>query len=224
MKKIALICSALIFAGCAQTSPEPQSSSAPQSSADAQSSAPAVTTGAATTGPTIAAPPTFHKGYKLTFRSRTSDYDVTYEGEQNGLLVFHHDTKEKLPYDYLYTPDLKLAGFNDAQQQTQFDPPVGYVQFPLSVGEHWKVSYKSTSNSTHSMAESEVEVVSYGPVKVPYGTVNAFKILVHNTDREVKRANPVEIYWYSPEIGYFIKHDTNKPIYEDPFELTAVSK
>jgi len=47
-------------------------------------------------------------------------------------------------------------------------------------------------------------VVSYGPVQVPYGTVNAFKILVHNTDREVKRANPVETYWYSPDIGYFV--------------------
>lgn len=74
------------------------------------------------------------------------------------------------------------------------------------------------------MADCEVEVVSYGPIKVPYGTVNAFEIRVHNTDREVKRANPVETYWYSPEIGYYVKHDTNKPIFEDPFELTAVSK
>ena len=222
MKKIGLVCFALIFAGCAGTSHEPQSSSAQQSVADAKSSAPAPSASGTTTGPIIEAPPTFHKGYKLTFRSRTSDYDVTYQGEQNGLLVFHHDTREKLPYDYLYTPDLKLAGVNDAQQQTQFDPPVGYVDFPLSVGKKWKVTYKSTSNSTHSMAESDVEVVSYGPVQVPYGTVNAFKILVHNTDREVKRANPVETYWYSPEIGYYVKHDTNKPIYEDPFELTAV--
>ena len=222
MKKIVLVCFALIFAGCAEASHQPSNS--PQSSADVKSSAPAPGASGATAGPTIEAPPTFHKGYKLTFRSRTSDYDVTYQGEQNGLLVFHHDTRERLPYDYLYTPDLKLAGVNDAQLQTQFDPPVGYVDFPLSVGRKWKVTYKSTSNSGHSMGESEVEVVSYGPVQVPYGTVNAFKILVHNTDREVKRANPVETYWYSPEIGYFIKHDTNKPIYEDPFELTAVLK
>jgi hypothetical protein len=224
MKKIVLVCFALIFAGCAETSHEPQSSSAQQSVADAKSGAPAPSASGATTGPTIEAPPTFHKGYKLTFRSRTSDYDVTYQGEQNGLLVFHHDTREKLPYDYLYTPDLKLAGVNDAQLQTQFDPPVGYVEFPLSVGKKWKVAYKSTSNSTHSMADCEVEIVSYGPIKVPYGTVNAFEIRVHNTDREVKRANPVETYWYSPEIGYYVKHDTNKPIFEDPFELTAVSK
>lgn len=224
MKKLALVCFALIFAGCAESSHEPQPPSSQQSSTDAKSSAPAANTGAATTGPTIGAPPTFHKGYKLTFRSRTSNYDVTYEGEQNGLLVFHHDTKEKLPYDYLYTPDLKLAGVNDAQQQTQFDPPIGYVDFPLSVGKKWKVTYKSTSNATHSMAESEIEVVSYGPVKVPYGTINAFEIRVHNTDRQVKRANPVETYWYSPEIGYYVKHDTNKPVYEDPFELTAVGK
>ncbi len=221
MKKIVLVCFALIFAGCAETSHEPQPSSAQPESTEIKASANQVTAGAPI-GPTIDAPPTFHKGYKLTFRSRTSDYNVTYEGEQNGLLVFHHDTREKLPYDYLYTHDLKLAGFNDAQQQTQFDPPVGYVDFPLSVGKKWRVTYKSTSNSTHSMAESDVEVVSYGPIQVPYGTVNAFKILVHNTDREVKRANPVETYWYSPEIGYYVKHDTNKPIYEDPFELTAV--
>src|SRR5258708_37320853 len=152
MKKIALICFALIFAGCAQTSQEPQPSSSQQGSAEAKSSAPASSASAPTTGPTIDAPPTFHKGYKLTFRSRTSDYDVTYQGEQNGLLVFHHDTREKLPYDYLYTPDLKLAGFNDAQQQTQFDPPVGYVQFPLSAGEHCKGTYHSTSNSLNTMA------------------------------------------------------------------------
>src|SRR6266566_4157720 len=131
MKKIVLISLALIFAGCADTSREPQPANSQQSSADAKSSAPAPSASGATTGPTIEAPPTFHKGYKLTFRSRTSDYDVTYQGEQNGLLVFHHDTREKLPYDYLYTPDLKLAGFNAAQQQTQFDPPVGYVDFPL---------------------------------------------------------------------------------------------
>jgi hypothetical protein len=224
MKKLVLICVALIFAGCASSShePEPSSSSAP-SSTDAKSS-PAEPNASAAAGPTIQSPPTFKKGYKLTFRSRTSDFDMTYRGEENGLLIFHYDTRERLPYDYLYTPDLKLAGYNDAQQQTQFDPPVGYVDFPLSVGKKWKVTYKSTSNATHSMAESKVEVVSYGPVQVPYGTINAFRILVHNTDREVKRANPVEIYWYSPDIGYFVKHDTNKPIFEDPFELTAVSK
>lgn len=221
MKKIFLTCFALILAGCAGTSPEPQPSNAQPSPADAKSSAPAP---GAAAGPTIESPPTFHKGYKLTFRSRTSDFDVTYQGEQNGMLVFHFDTRERLPYDYLYTPDLKLAGINDSQQQSQFEPPVGYVDFPLFVGKKWDVTYKATSNSTHSMAESAVEVVAYEPVKVPYGTVNAFRIRVHNTDREVKRANPVETYWYSPDIGYFVKHDTNKPIFEDPFELTAVSK
>lgn len=223
MKRIFLICFVLIFAGCAETSPQPQLSSSQPESTEVKAGANQVSAGAATGG-TIDSPPTFHKGYKLSFRSRTSDYDVTYQGERDGMLVFHFDTKERLPYDYYYTPDLKLAQIIDPQNQTQLDPPVGYVQFPLSVGKKWEVTYKSSTNSTHSMAEAAVEVEAYEPVKVPYGTVDAFRIKVHSTDREVKRANPVEVYWYSPAIGYFVKHDTNKPFFEDPYELTAVSK
>ena len=26
------------------------------------------------------------------------------------------------------------------------------------------------------------------------------------------------------EIGYFVKHQTNRPVYEDPYELVAVTK
>jgi hypothetical protein len=74
------------------------------------------------------------------------------------------------------------------------------------------------------MAESAAEVVSYGPVKVPYGSIDAFEIRVRGTDREIGRANPYETYWYSPEIGYFVKHQTNRPVYEDPYELVAVTK
>src|SRR5258707_9571818 len=94
MKKIALVCLALIFAGCAGTSHEPQPSSAQESSTDAKSTAPALNASGATTGPTIEAPPTFHKGYKLTFRSRTSDYEITYQGEQKRLLEVPHDTSK----------------------------------------------------------------------------------------------------------------------------------
>lgn len=223
MKKIILAWFALMLVGCAGTSPEPQPSSSRPESTGIKASSNQVTPGAPIGG-TIDSPPTFHKGYKLSFRSRTSDYDVTYQAEQDGMLVFHFDTKERPPYDYYYTPDLKLAKIVDAQQQTEFDPPVGYVEFPLSVGKKWKVTYKSSSNSTHSMGEAAVEVEAYEPVKVPYGTIDAFRIKVHSSDREVKRMNPVEIYWYSPAIGYFVKHDTNKPFFEDPYELTAVSK
>ncbi|MDO8588413.1 MAG: hypothetical protein Q7T82_15405 [Armatimonadota bacterium] len=175
-------------------------------------------------GPTIEKPPTFKKGYKLTFRSRISDFDCTYEGVQDGLLVFHYDTRGKLPYDYLYTPDMKIAMFQTAQVQMRFEPPVGYLDFPLFVGKKWTTAYKGTSNSTHSMAESAVDVVAYEAVKVPYGTINAFRIRVRGSDREIGRANPYETYWYSPEVGYFIKHETNRPVYEDPYELVAFTK
>lgn len=169
-------------------------------------------------------PPTYQKGYKLTFRSRTSTYVVTYEGEEDGMRVFHFDTREKIPYDYLYTPDMKLAGIRDAQKEFRFDPPVGYVDFPLYVGKKWSVTYKSISNSTHSMGETEVEVVAFESVTVPYGKVDAYRIHVRSSDRGVSRMNPTETFWYSPEIGYYVKHDTTKPVYEDPFELIAVSK
>lgn len=131
---------------------------------------------------------------------------------------------KKLPYDYLYTPDLKLAGVTTAQRESRFDPPVGYVDFPLFVGKKWDVSYKTTSNSAHSMGETSVEVVAFEPVRLPYGTVDAFRIRVRNSDRQVSRMNPYESYWYSPDIGYFVKHETSKPLYEDPYELTAVSR
>src|ERR1035441_9061226 len=122
MRQIVAFLVALTFAGCAAT-PREQAPSAP-SAASAAAAAPDANAGA---GPRMEKPPTYHKGYKLTFRSRTSTYDVTYEGEEDGLLVFHFDTREKLPYDYLYTPDMKLAGIRDAQQQFRFDPPIGYV-------------------------------------------------------------------------------------------------
>jgi hypothetical protein len=223
MKKIILACFALMFVGCAATSPEPQPSSSQPESTEIKASANQVMVGAPIGG-TIDSPPTFHKGYKLTFRSRTSDYDVTYQGEKDGMLVFHFDTKERPPYDYYYTPDLKLVQIVSAQQQTRFDPPIGFVEFPLSAGKKWKVTYKTTTNSGHSMAEAVVEVEDYGPAYVPYGSIKAFRIKVHISDREVKRMNTVETYWYNPDIGYFVKHDTNKPFFEDPYELIAVSK
>ena len=119
---------------------------------------------------------------------------------------------------------MKMARIDNPQMSMRFDPPVGYVDFPLFVGKKWMVAYKGTSNSSHSMGETEVEVVGYGPVKVPYGTINAFRIKVRNSDREIGRANPYETYWYSPEIGYYVKHETNRPVYEDPFDLISYTK
>lgn len=223
MKMSFLILVALAFAGCAATPAELDVPSSRPESADANSSTLSPVAAAAAT-PRIESPPTFHQGYKLTFRSRTSNYDVTYQGEENGLLVFHHDTREKLPYDYRYTPDLKLAEITDAQNETRFEPPVGYVDFPLYVGKKWEVVYKATSNSRQSMGQTSVEVLAFEPVQVPYGTVDAFRIRLRNTNRQISRMNPYETYWYSPDIGYFVKHETSKPVYEDPFELIAVSK
>jgi hypothetical protein len=226
MTKIMAMVLAIALAGCAATPPEASKRGTPGASiasADNENSASAP--GASSTNaPRMETPPTYKKGYKLTFRSRTSTYDMTYEGVRDGLLVFHFDTRERLPYDYLYTPDMKVAEISDAQQQSRFDPPVGYVDFPLYVGKKWEINYKATSNSMHSMAETSIEVMDYGPVQVPYGTVNAFRIKIRNSNREVSRNNPYETYWYSPEIGYFVKHETNKPVYEDPYELIAVSK
>ena len=223
MKTALNILVALIFAGCAAAPSEPKAPAANAASAEVDQSA-APSAASATSGPTIEKPPTFKKGFKMTFRSRTSEFDCTYEGEEDGLLVFHYDTKEKLPYDYLYTPDMKMARIDNPQMSMRFDPPVGYVDFPLFVGKKWMVAYKGTSNSSHNMGEIAAEVVSYGPVKVPYGTVNAFRIRVRSSDREIGRANPYETYWYSPEIGYFVKHETNRPVYEDPFELISYTK
>src|SRR5271166_4952548 len=221
MKKILAILLALTFAGCA-ANPHEQAASVPSAAAPSEASAAAAAPEAS--GPRMETAPTYHKGYKLTFRSRTSTYDVTYEGEENGFRVFHFDTREKIPYDYLYTHDMKLAGIRDAQQEFHFDPPVGYVDFPLYVGKKWAVTYKSMSNNSHTMGETSVEVQAFESVTVPYGKVDAYRIQVRSSDRGVSRMNPAEIFWYSPDIGYYVKHDTNKPIYEDPFELVAVSK
>lgn len=214
---------ALTVAGCAAAATESAAPGLHPTNAGRNSSAVA-SSAAAAAAPRIEHPPTFHQGYKLTYRSRTSDFVVTYRGEEDGLLVFHYDTREKLPFDYLYTPDMKLAGITNAQMQSRFEPPVGYVDFPLFVGKKWDVTYKGISNSQQNMGETSVEVLAFEPVQVPYGTIDAFRIRVHNTDREVGRMNPYETYWYSPEIGYFVKHDTTKPVYEDPFELISVSK
>jgi hypothetical protein len=224
MKAVILIFLTLTLAGCAAAPPqELDVSSSRASSADAATvvDAPA---GASVAAPTIDRPPTYSQGYKLSYRSRTSNFDITYKGEEDGLLVFHYDTRGKLPFDYLYTPDLKLAGINNAQEQSRFEPPVGYVDFPLFVGKKWSVAYKATSNARQSMGETSVEVLAFESVRVPYGAVNAFRIRVRNSNRQVTRMNPYETYWYSPDIGYFVKHETNKPVYEDPYELIAVSK
>lgn len=213
----------LSLVGCAAIPPDPVAANGRAASVEATSTtveAEAPIRG----GPRIEKPPTFHQGYQLTFSARTSHYEVTYQGEQDGLLVFHFETKETLPFDYLYTPDLKLSGITTSQEQTRFDPPVGYVDFPLFIGKKWKVAYKATSNARHSMDETSVEVMAFEPVRVPYGTVDAFRITVRHTDREVSRMNVEDTYWYSPNIGYFVKHETAKPFYKDPYELTAVSK
>lgn len=221
MRQISALVFAMAFIGCAPARQEP-TASAPQAASSEVAAAPIAS--AATAGQRMEKAPTFHKGYKLTFRSRTSDYDMVYQGEESGLLVFHFDTREKLPYDYLYTPEMKLSGIRDAQKEYTFDPAVGYVDFPLYVGKAWKVTYKSMSNSSHSMGETQAEVLAFESVTVPYGKVDAFRIRVRNSDRGVSRMNPTETFWFSPEIGYYVKHETTKPVYEDPFELIAVSK
>jgi len=217
-----LILLSLAFVGCAPASREPAAPSSQPASADADSDA--VSPEAVAASPRIEKPPTFQKGYKLTFRSRTSDYEMTYKGQQDGMLVFHFDTREKLPFDRFYTPDLKLAGITNAQDENHFDPPIGYVDFPLYVGKKWVVPYKFYNNSRRGMGEVKVEVTAFEAVTVPYGTVDAFRIRVRNHSRDMGRNNPHQTYWYSPEIGYYVKLATSKPVYEDPFELIAVSK
>jgi hypothetical protein len=193
--------------------------------ADSSELAPeAIAARGASDAPTIDKPPTFPPGYKLTFNSRKSTFDVTFEGDQNGLLTFFFDTREKMPFRYHYTPDLKLAEITNAQDHIQFSPPVGYVDFPLYVGKSWSVAYRATAKSRQSMGQTDVEVLGYEPVETPYGTLDAFKIRVRTTNRQIKRMNPYETYWYSPEIGYYVKHETNRPVYEDPYELIAVSR
>src|SRR5437762_2515080 len=105
MKTVAAIVLALIFSGCAASQTKTDSPAAvatPAAQAQAQpseaTSEPKAPNSESpkTTGPTIDKPPTFKKGFKLTFRSRKSDFDCTYEGEDDGLMVFHYDTREKL--------------------------------------------------------------------------------------------------------------------------------
>jgi hypothetical protein len=183
--------------------------------------------GASTSAAIVVGAPTFHPGDSFTFRvpSSGSEYEMTYKGMDAGLLVFHR-TSGRFTSDQMYTPDLKLAEVRSERGDERFDPPVGYVEFPLFVGKKWSVTYKVSW--LQDLLTANMEVLSLEEVEVPYGKVNAFRIRVRLRDRKFDLVN-YETCWYSPEVRFFVKCERSKPYGNqlylgDEFELLKVKR
>jgi hypothetical protein len=88
----------------------------------------------------------------------------------------------------------------DGKPVLSFDPPRGF-NFPLSVGKTWTNSIRMTIHATNRTIpfDSTCKVESYGDVTVQAGTFKVFKIGCSTT------APTEETYWFSPEMGLFVK-------------------
>jgi hypothetical protein len=81
-----------------------------------------------------------------------------------------------------------------------WDPPIGF-EWPLEVGKTWTTKYRATNHMTNRTTDFEATwtVQAYEDVTVPAGTFKTFRLTLVDT------MGSDEVYWYSPELGIFVK-------------------
>jgi len=95
-----------------------------------------------------------------------------------------------------------------------YEPSDGKLQFPLSVGKRWSMSYVYRTGTWTSQVDRTAKVVGVERVQTPAGDFDAFRI-EQSTSWSGSSGNggyggTTETEWYSPAVGRVIRMD-----YED---------
>jgi len=82
------------------------------------------------------------------------------------------------------------------------------LNFPMRLGTEWKDAFTMTTligarkGQTNKYAET-VKVVAWEDVQVKAGTFRAIKL--ENVQESVAYGSGKDVYWYAPEVRYFVK-------------------
>ena len=99
-----------------------------------------------------------------------------------------------------------VAGLTPGGQVAlRWDPPQGF-EFPLEVGKTWSRSTRMIDAKDKSIPYTTTcKVLSHEDVKVPAGTLKAFKVGCTGT------LGAEDTYCFSPDLGIFAKQISTRP-------------
>lgn len=197
MKKIVLLCTMLVAAGCA-TTPLPL---VPPAGISAQ-----------------VAPPTMRVGDRWTYASRDGytglsqgriDYRVASVQGDEVTVEVQHDGRQSTER---YTRDGNWRERPMTNLQTfRYEPAYAALPFPLEAGKTWQAFTTATDPATGHTNRVRIDgkVIGWDKVKVPAGEFDAIvvqrRVYAGNADTFRSEEQISEADWYAPAIGAIVK-------------------
>ncbi|MGC2062269.1 MAG: hypothetical protein WA610_04770 [Thermodesulfovibrionales bacterium] len=158
----------------------------------------------------IAERPKLTKGDRWDYKRRDKTIIYEFMEEKDGQLIFQVGWEGRKIFKELRTPELNFLK-GPAETCTPYRGP---FNFPLYVGKKWEYTHSSSKYLESSgtgesrTIDSRLKVVSYEQIKVPAGTLWAFKIEENRVARGSKSPRGYyTTHWYSPEVKNTVKSE-----------------
>lgn len=176
---------------------------------------------------TIKAPiPDFRAGDSFTFDNGVTHKVVRQAGNRVDWAIgdkFHYSTSRNILYPWIsWSTDKSEARGKVADPQALWPLQVG-VKDRLNLANEY---YKTKGGEPLKYTDARnCEVLNLVSITVPAGTYDAFKIQCYKSVvYEASRSSTgVNIYYYSPEVGYFVKEIELADLYADPKKIKQLS-
>ena len=171
----------------------------------------------------VAERPILKQGDRWDYTRREKVVSCEFMGEKDGQLVFYITWDDGTKETEFRTSDQNFLKGLDTKGEIHEEvaPFRGWLSFPLWVGKKWSYTFQTSNtrraSSMSSNIDSDVKVVGYEQIKVPAGTLWAFKIEEVRKVRGAKKgpgANGIHITaWYNPDIKGSVKIEHDNDVY-----------
>lgn len=181
--------------------------------------------------PTTAAP-VYKVGDTWTFLWGKTDTKPGVTGVQTVVAVTENQTtlsvstsRGPLEVDFNNQGDLIRKG------STTWEPSLGWLNFPMTVGKSWNSRHVSRYASGAIVASEHIEVVAFERVQVAAGSFDAYKIVIRGVSTPRLSGGAATSFtatwWYAPSVKRVIKENNESYVYHhinvETGELAAFS-
>jgi hypothetical protein len=184
-------------------------------------------------GPPTTGAPIYKVGDTWTFLSGKTDTNPGVTGVKTVVSVTENQTTIRASWNGhpSYEIDLNNQGDMFRSGDTTWEPAIGWLSFPMMVGKSWDFHDLKRTTSGIADIDEVVKVVAFERVRVPAGTFDAYKIVIHGVwARHLGGGLAVQIhstYWYAPSVKAIVKSESGWTNYhiasDDITELAAFS-
>jgi hypothetical protein len=170
-------------------------------------------------------PPTFHRGFRISFRShdpRIDKWTLIYLGRRNDSHIFERKNSDGSGAILIFSTNMSLRSIlRKNKVETRYKPDNGYLRFPLRVGAIWKERCYRHQIGVRSGMDVSGHVVAIEHLQFAGRMLRTIRVAIHVQPISTKRAAFRETCWYAPSLGFFVRCRGSAKY--SGFEMIAVS-